>query len=78
MVLDEGLSRCRGAAVVADEDATAGDVAAPRDLPGFDRMVGRDELVRAVSGLDYFVLLTPLTPQTRGIVAAAVLLSAQI
>jgi phosphoglycerate dehydrogenase-like enzyme len=46
---------------------------APRALPGFDRMVARDDLVQAVSGLDYFVLLTPLTPQTRGIVGAAVL-----
>src|SRR2546423_11078642 len=45
---------------------------APRPLPGFDRMAGRDELVRAVAELDYFVLLTPLTPDTRGIIGAEV------
>jgi D-2-hydroxyacid dehydrogenase (NADP+) len=46
---------------------------APRALPSFDRMVGRDELVKAVAELDYFVLLTPLTPETRGIIGAEVL-----
>jgi phosphoglycerate dehydrogenase-like enzyme len=45
----------------------------PRALPGFDRMVSRDDLVSAVKDLDYFVLLTPLTPQTRGIIGAEVL-----
>jgi len=44
----------------------------PRQLPGFDRMVPRDDLVFAVRDLDYFVLLTPLTPQTRGIIDAKV------
>jgi len=44
----------------------------PRQLPGFDRMVPRDDLVSAVRDLDYFVLLTPLTPQTRGIIDAKV------
>jgi phosphoglycerate dehydrogenase-like enzyme len=46
---------------------------APRALPGFDRVVSRDDLVDAVAQLDYFVLLTPLTPQTRGIIGAKVL-----
>jgi len=45
----------------------------PRDVPGFDRMVARDDLMTAVAELDYFVLLTPLTPQTRGIIGAHVL-----
>ena len=45
----------------------------PRDVPGFDHMVGRDDLATAVAGCDYFVLLTPLTPQTRNIVGAKIL-----
>ena len=46
---------------------------APRPLPSFDHMVARADLVQAVAELDYFVLLTPLTPETRGIVDAKVL-----
>jgi phosphoglycerate dehydrogenase-like enzyme len=46
---------------------------APRPLPSFDRMVTRDDLVQAVAELDYFVLLTPLTPETRGIIGPKVL-----
>src|SRR5262245_19883599 len=45
----------------------------PREVPGFDRVVSRDRLIEAVAELDYFVLLTPLTPQTRNIVDARVL-----
>jgi len=44
-----------------------------KKLPGFDRMYARDELARAVGELDYFVLLTPLTPATRGIIGPKVL-----
>ncbi len=47
--------------------------ASPRQVAGFDRMVARDRLAEAVAELDYFVLLTPLTPETRGIVDARVL-----
>jgi phosphoglycerate dehydrogenase-like enzyme len=46
---------------------------APRPVAGFDRMVSRDQLSEAVAALDYFVLLTPLTRETRGIVDARVL-----
>ena len=45
----------------------------PREVAGFDRMIPRDDLVHTVPEFDYFVLLTPLTPQTRGIVADQVL-----
>src|SRR5215813_372250 len=45
----------------------------PRDVPGFDRMVGRENLATAVAACDYFVLLTPLTPQTRNIIGAKIL-----
>lgn len=45
----------------------------PRVLPGFDEIVHRSDLRRAAAELDYLVLLTPLTPETRGIVNAAVL-----
>lgn len=46
---------------------------APRPVPGFDRMYGRDELVEAVRELDYLVLLTPHAAATHGIVGAQVL-----
>jgi phosphoglycerate dehydrogenase-like enzyme len=45
----------------------------PRKVAGFDRMVPREALVEAVRDLDYFVLLTPLTTETRGLVGAEVL-----
>jgi len=46
---------------------------AKRDVPGFDEMRSRDDLTNAVRDLDFLVLLTPLTPATRGIVDAKVL-----
>ncbi len=52
---------------------TVGISSAKRAVPGFDRMFGRDELPAAVRDLDHFVILTPYTPDTRGIVNAAVL-----
>ena len=45
----------------------------PRDVAGFDRMFARDDLAAAVRELDFFVLLTPLIAETRGIVDAKVL-----
>ena len=45
---------------------------AKRDVAGFDRMYGRDQLVEAVRDLDYLVLLTPYSAETRGIVGASV------
>lgn len=50
-----------------------GITSAPRELPGFDRMLGRDRLLDAIPELDYLLLLTPLTEATRGIVNASVL-----
>ena len=44
----------------------------PRETKGFDRMVHRDELVKIAPELDFLVALTPLTPETRGIVGAKV------
>jgi phosphoglycerate dehydrogenase-like enzyme len=46
---------------------------APRPVAGFDRMVARADLRKVVGELDYFVLLTPLTPETRNLVGADVL-----
>jgi phosphoglycerate dehydrogenase-like enzyme len=45
---------------------------AKREIAGWDRIHGRDELVSAVRDLDYLVLLTPYTPATRHIVGEAV------
>jgi D-2-hydroxyacid dehydrogenase (NADP+) len=39
-----------------------------RPLPGFDRMVARDDLLQAAGEFDYLVVMTPLTPATRNIV----------
>jgi len=45
---------------------------AKRQVPGFDAMIGRDELEQAVKDWDYFVLLTPFTPETKNIVDAKI------
>ena len=50
-----------------------GITSAKRELPGFDRMFARHELAAAVPSLDFLVLLTPYSEQTRGIVDANVL-----
>ncbi|MBV9555949.1 MAG: D-2-hydroxyacid dehydrogenase [Pseudolabrys sp.] len=45
----------------------------PRQTPGFDRVVHRDDLVKVAPDLDFLVLLAPLSPATRNIVGAKVL-----
>lgn len=45
---------------------------APRDVAGFDRMHGRNELLKVVGELDFLVLLTPLTEDTRNCIGAKV------
>jgi len=45
---------------------------AAREVPGFDAMHGREDLEQAVKDLDYFVLLTPFTPETKNIVDAKI------
>lgn len=50
-----------------------GITAVKREVAGFDRMYGRAELEQAVRDLDYLILLTPYTPETRNIVGASVL-----
>ncbi|HEV8015113.1 MAG TPA: D-2-hydroxyacid dehydrogenase [Stellaceae bacterium] len=44
-----------------------------RELAGFDRMVHRDALAQVIGELDHFVILTPLTDETRNIVDASML-----
>lgn len=44
-----------------------------REVLGFDAMLGRDELQEAVRSLDYLVLLTPYTRETRNIIDARIL-----
>ena len=44
-----------------------------RQVAGFDAVYGRDELAHAVKEVDYLVILTPLTPETRNIVDASIL-----
>lgn len=44
-----------------------------RSMDGFDRMVQRDEIEAAVRELDFLVLLTPYTAETRGIVGEKVI-----
>ena len=52
---------------------TVGMTSAKRAVAGFDRMYAREDLVGAVRDLDYVVILTPYTPETRGIVGRDVL-----
>lgn len=44
----------------------------PRDTGNFDRMVHRDRLLEVTGELDYLVVLTPLTGETRNIVGRKV------
>lgn len=50
-----------------------GITSAQREVAGFERMWHRDELIAAVGGCDFLVLLTPHGPATHQIVGAAVL-----
>jgi D-2-hydroxyacid dehydrogenase (NADP+) len=51
---------------------TIGVSSAPRPVAGIDRMHGRDELNDVVGEFDFFVLLTPLTDETRNRIDAKV------
>jgi D-2-hydroxyacid dehydrogenase (NADP+) len=53
--------------------AVIGFSGSPRTAPGFDRMVARDDLVKVAPELDYLVVLTPVTAETRGIIGAKLL-----
>lgn len=48
-------------------------VSGREDVPGFDRMHRYEDLVTAVAGFDYLVLLAPLSDRTRNIIDARVL-----
>jgi D-2-hydroxyacid dehydrogenase (NADP+) len=50
-----------------------GITSSPRSVPGFDRMVSRDELLDVAAELDHLVLLIPFTSETDRIVGRAVL-----
>ena len=45
----------------------------PRPTPGFDRVIARNDLIKAAPDFDYLVALAPLTPETRGIVGEKLL-----
>lgn len=49
----------------------------PQPLPGFERVVGVDEWRSLLPEADYVVVATPLTPDTKGMIDAAVLRSMQ-
>lgn len=49
----------------------------PQPLPGFERVVGADEWRSLLPEADYVVIATPLTPDTKGMIDAAVLRSMQ-
>ncbi len=49
-----------------------GITSAKREVAGIDRMFLRGELVQAVKDVDFLVVLTPYTPETRGILGAKV------
>lgn len=66
-IAEELAPRCKAMGMTV-----VGITSAKRQVAGFDRMMGRDGLVSAVRDLDYLVLLTPYTPETRNIVNAAV------
>jgi phosphoglycerate dehydrogenase-like enzyme len=53
--------------------AVVGISGAPRQTNGFDRMAHRDDLMKIAPDLDFLVVLTPLSPETRGIIGEKVL-----
>jgi D-2-hydroxyacid dehydrogenase (NADP+) len=52
--------------------STVGISSSPRPTAGFDRMTARSELARTAAELDFLVVLTPLTEETRASVGEAV------
>lgn len=52
---------------------TVGISGTARPVEGFDRVVARADLTSAVAELDYPIVLTPLAPETRHIIATEVL-----
>ncbi|NDP41244.1 MAG: D-2-hydroxyacid dehydrogenase [Aromatoleum sp.] len=68
VIAEELAPKCKafGMTVVGISSAT-------REVPGFDTVYARDELIEAVRDLDYLVLLTPYTPATHNSVDAKVL-----
>lgn len=59
--------RCKGLGMTV-----VGISSAKRELANFDLIYGRDELVKAATGLDHLVVLTPYSPETRKIVSSTV------
>jgi phosphoglycerate dehydrogenase-like enzyme len=51
----------------------AGISATPREVPGFDRIYPRADLVKVAGEFDYLVVISPLTEETRSLVNAEVL-----
>ena len=41
-----------------------------REVPGFDRMLLREDLAKVAIGLDYLVVLVPISEETRNIIGA--------
>jgi len=68
VIAEELAPRCKalGMTVIGLSSAT-------RELPGFDEMVRRDELMNVLARLDYLVLLTPYTKETHHVIDAKVL-----
>jgi phosphoglycerate dehydrogenase-like enzyme len=67
-VIAEALApRCKALGMTV-----VGISSSPRTVPGFDRMVTRAGMASAVKDFDFFVVLTPLSADTRGIVDAKV------
>ncbi len=49
-----------------------GFTSAPREVPGFDRVLGMDLLIATLPEVDYLVLLTPYSPATHHMIGAKV------
>ena len=68
VIAEELALRCKALGMTV-----IGLTSATRELPGFDEMMGKGELMNVVSRLDYLVLLTPYTKETHNIIDAKVL-----
>ncbi len=68
VIAEELAPRCKALGMTV-----IGISSAPRELPGFDTMRGKDELMAVVPQLDYLVLLTPYKKETHHVIDANVL-----
>jgi D-2-hydroxyacid dehydrogenase (NADP+) len=68
LIAEELAPRCKAFGMTV-----VGVTSAPRHVPGFDRMMKREELVAAARIADFIIVLAPYTPENDGLISKAVI-----